>query len=98
MGAAQIKADLASLKEGEEMFAHSLKSFTETLNDLDVALHSGLQRWSGEAADAYWSFHREWRSMAGDMADRLRGLHDLLGQAHGNYGVSLATNVRMWQP
>lgn len=98
MESGQIKADLSALGEGEEAFAQVLGAFTEVLAELDKSLGSHLREWDGAAASAYWDFHHEWRDSAAEMAVRLQGLRDVIGRAHGNYGTSLSTNVRMWQP
>lgn len=92
----RIVAEFAALEEAAAGFGRVLGALRRQLASLDRDLQASLVRWDGDAARAYRTAHREWHAAADDMAERLAALHKVIVTAHRNYGVSLDTNVTMW--
>lgn len=92
----RIVAEFAVMEEAAVGFGQVLDALRRELADLDHDLRASLVRWDGDAARAYRTAHGEWQAAAHDMAERLAALRKVIVAARGNYGVSLDTNVTMW--
>jgi WXG100 family type VII secretion target len=66
------------------------------LGELDRIVGSLAHVWTGRAATAYRTAHREWRADASDMHQALTIIHGAAHTAHANYTSATSTNVRMW--
>lgn len=91
-----IAGDFGAFAEAEEAFEEIHGALTETLDELDGKLRAGLSRWEGDAVQAYWRAHDEWRAAADDIRAHLKWLHSVLTTAHGNFGNARDTTISMW--
>lgn len=92
----RIYADLAVLERGAQNFEHVLKEFEDVLDGLDDHLRVSLSEWTGDARRAYQAFHDMWRNDAGELAERLAWLRQVIRASHGNYARSRGANLGMW--
>jgi WXG100 family type VII secretion target len=92
----RIAAEFGVLEKTAEEFQQTLDALKKVLTELDRDLRGSLERWEGDASEAYWKARDRWQKASADMAERLAWLHRVIVTAHGNYRISQVTNVKMW--
>ncbi|MGF6886624.1 WXG100 family type VII secretion target [Nocardia sp. GAS34] len=91
-----FSVDLDQLDSLVTHLANLATFLTDRLDDLDrraAAVHEGS--WSGAAATAHETAHREWAVGAREFAEGVAAMREGLRRAHGHYSTAQSVNGSM---
>jgi WXG100 family type VII secretion target len=84
---------LAHVIDQLDRFNRYLESALEQAERRANQLHGA---WTGQAAQAHWAAHEEWKRGAADMRSGLATMRAIASTAHVNYTNAASANVQMW--
>ncbi|MBA9003174.1 MULTISPECIES: WXG100 family type VII secretion target [Thermomonospora] len=90
------RANFGGLTEGEAQFSMAARALMDELNDLEAKLRTKLNRWDGQAQQAYWQFQKEWDAAAKDMQNVVTQLGVAIADANANYQAAERANMGIW--
>jgi early secretory antigenic target protein ESAT-6 len=86
----------AALQETEKTIRAGADTMRQKLDELAADLTPLTESWTGEAAEAYQRYMREWRAAATDLADVLGRVAGMVRTAESNYRSAVVTNKSIW--